>query len=258
VSNFLGFNHYRQLIFLKVAANLRAEASRDYLSYLWWVFEPILHMLVYYFVFGFLLKRGTENFVTFLLTGLIPWLWFIRTITNSMMSIVSGKALMMQVHIPKFVLPTIVICQDAVKQMVVMTVLLLFLFLYGDTLSLCWVALPVLLVTEILVISACAYIVSAVIPFMRDLRFLVSTGLTLLFFCSGIFYSDEMIPAQYHGLFYMNPMANLLRNYRAILIYGQWPEWQALFLIAGGAMVIIALMCMVIRKLDHIYPRVVL
>ena len=67
--------HYRQLVFTKVAANLQTETSRDYLSYLWWVIEPILHMLVYYLVFSFLLSRGTEDYVVFLLTGLIPFFW---------------------------------------------------------------------------------------------------------------------------------------------------------------------------------------
>jgi homopolymeric O-antigen transport system permease protein len=250
--------HYWQFILVKVAANLKAEASRNYLSYLWWVFDPLLNMLVFYLVFGFLLQRGTENFVVFLLTGLIPWLWFSKTVNNSMMSIVQGKGLMMQVHLPKIILPTIIICQDAVKQMVVMLLLLLFIVIYGITPSMCWWALPILLLTQILFVAACAYVVSAIIPFLPDLRFLVAAGLQMLMFGSGIFYSMEMIPDQYHKLFNLNPVANLLNNYRGIFLYNRWPDLQALFLMASGSLIVMFLMFLVLRRLDHVYPRVVL
>ncbi len=257
MNKFEEIDHYRQLIIVKVAANLQAEASRNYLSYLWWVFEPILHMLVFYLVFGFLLQRGTDNYVAFLLTGLIPWLWFNKTISNSMMSIVQGKGLMMLVHLPKIILPTVVICQDMVKQMVVMSVLLLFLLLYGISPGICWFALPLLLLTQALVVSACAYMVAAVVPFLPDLRFLVGAGLQMMMFGSGIFYDADMIPEQYHRLFYMNPMANLMKNYREIFLNNHWPDFLALFYMSCVSLLVIFTMWLIIRKLDHIYPRVV-
>ena len=249
--------HYWQLILVKVAANLRAEAACNYLSYLWWVFEPILHMMVFYIVFGFLLRSGTENFVAFLLTGLVPWLWFNKTISNSMMSIVQGKGLMMQVYLPKMLFPTIVICQDAVKQTIVVVLLVCFLFLYGITPTVCWTALPVLIVTQLLLISACSYFISAVVPFLPDLRFLVNAGMQMLMFGSAIFYNADRIPAKYHEIFYLNPVANLLRNYRDIFLYNMWPDWGALFFISIGSLLVISVMLFVLRRLDHIYPRVV-
>ena len=250
--------HFSQLILVKVAANLRSEASRNYLSYLWWIFEPILHMLVFYLVFGFLLQRGTEDFVVFLLAGLIPWLWFNKTISNSMMSIVQGKGLMMQVHLPKIIFPSIVIFQDAVKQLVVIVLLLFFLIIYGVSPSHCWFALPVLFIAEIVFIAACSYVVAAIIPFLPDLSYLVRACLQMLMFGSGVFYNSEMIPQDYQKLFYLNPMANLLDNYRSILLYRQWPDWQALFVMFGGSLIVIIIMILVLRKLDHVYPRVVL
>lgn len=252
------FQHYVQLIALKVIANLQAEVSRNYLSYLWWVFDPLLHMLVFYLVFGVLLQRGTENFVAFLLTGLIPWLWFNKTISNSMMSIVQGKGLMMQVHLPKVILPTIVIFQDFVKQMIVMVLLITFLLLYGIQPSLYWLSLPFLLLTQIFLIFACGYFVASIVPFLPDLKFLVGAGLHMLMFCSGVFYSINRIPVEYHKLFFMNPMANLLNNYRKIFLYNQWPDWGALLIISGVSLVFIVIMYFIIKRMDYIYPRVVL
>lgn len=252
------FRHYVQLVTIKVIANLQAEVSHHYLNYLWWVLEPLLHMLIFYIVFGLLLQRGTENFVAYLLTGLIPWLWFNRTILNSMMSIVQGRGLMMQVHLPKIILPTIVIFQDFVKQMIVMALLLLFLWLYGIPLNIHWTALPLLILTQLVLICACSYFVAALIPFLPDFKFLVSAGLQMLMFCSGVFYSTDIIPQQYRQFFFMNPIANVINNYRNIFLYSQWPDWHALILIFLVSFVFVLIMALIIKKLDYIYPRVVL
>jgi lipopolysaccharide transport system permease protein len=250
--------HYIQLVAVKVAANLKAEASRHYLNYLWWIFEPMLQMLVFYVVFGLLLQRGTENFVAYLLTGLIPWLWFNRTIANSMLSIVAGRGLMMQVHLPKIILPTIVIFQDLVKQGLVLIVLLIFLIAYGIPPSVYWLCLPFILITQMALICAMAFAVAAVIPFLPDLKFLVRVGLQMMMFCSGVFYSTAIIPAEYKRLFFMNPMANLLNNYRRIFLYAQPPDWQSLFIISAVSLIIIYVMFLIYKKLDHIYPRVLI
>ena len=56
-----------ELIWTKAVFNLRSEVHRNYLSYGWWVLEPLLHMGIYYLVFGLLLQRGDANYSTFLL-----------------------------------------------------------------------------------------------------------------------------------------------------------------------------------------------
>lgn len=251
-------HNYWQLLFFKVRVNLQAEAAQNYLSYLWWIFEPVLNMLVFYLVFGVLLQRGTENFVAFLLTGLIPWLWFNKSITNSMLSIVGGRGLFTQVHLPKIILPSIVLLQDTVKQSIVFLMLLIFLLVYGITPALPWLALPVLLVIQFTITVACAFMAAAIVPFVMDIRFLISAGLQLMMFGSGVFYSIEMIPEQYHSLFFLNPMATLIHGYRRILLDGQWPEWPHLGAIFIMSIVAVLLMAHIFKKLDHVYPRVVI
>ncbi len=44
------------LISYKTYPDLRAEASKTYINYLWWVIDPVLGMLVSYLVFGLLFQ----------------------------------------------------------------------------------------------------------------------------------------------------------------------------------------------------------
>jgi lipopolysaccharide transport system permease protein len=258
MSTSTSFNHYRQFVFVKVAANLRSEAVRNYLSYIWWFLEPLLHMVTYYLVFSLLLRRDTEDFVIFLLIGLIPYLWFSKTISHGMLSIVQGRGLMMQVHLPKIIFPTIVILHDTVKQFVVFIIFLAFILVYGINPSPSWLSFPLIVLSEFLLITACCYLVAAIVPFLPDFSFLVTAGLQLLLFCSGVFYNIEMIAPEYRRIFYLNPMANLLHNYREVLMYDNWPDWHSLAVISGSSIFVICCMWIIIRRFDHIYPRVVL
>jgi hypothetical protein len=42
---------YLELIHYRALSELKMELSRLYLGILWWVFEPILYMVVFYLVF---------------------------------------------------------------------------------------------------------------------------------------------------------------------------------------------------------------
>ena len=91
---------FKDLLIFKTAANLRAEVSRYYLNYLWWIFNPLSTMLVFYLVFGIFLNRGTPHYVGFLLCGITSWQWFANTVNNAAGSIYGGKGLMLQVTYP--------------------------------------------------------------------------------------------------------------------------------------------------------------
>ena len=102
-----------RLVIVKVWFNLRTEAAQHRLSYAWWILEPVLHMGAFYLIFKILLQRGTENFVAFLLCGLVPWLWFAKSVTNSCQSIIQGKGIISQAFIPKAFFPlTAVVPRD--------------------------------------------------------------------------------------------------------------------------------------------------
>lgn len=251
------FSNFINLLLVKVQANLRNEVSRYYLNYLWWVIEPILTMMVFYVVFSILLRRGTPNFTAFLLVGITQWMWFARTVQNGSMSILQGKGLMLQVNIHKSFFPLVVVGRDAFKQLFVTALLLLFLVFYPTPVSTCWVALPLIMFIQLILVASSAMLCAAFVPFLPDLHFIIQTGVQLMFFASGIFYDIESVVLPHHRPFvYLNPMAGLIKNYRDILIYGQWPDWQYLGLVALFSLLFFYVSIRIITYFDHLYPKI--
>lgn len=251
--------HYLNLILYKAGADLRSEAAKTYIGVLWWVLDPILMMAVFYLVFAVLLQRGTEHFVQFLLIGLVAWRWFQGTVTNGANSISGGgKSLMRQVYLPKIIFPLVVVVTDLFKFLVVLLLLLGFLWVSGFAPGFAYLALPLLLLLQLGLIIGLASLLAALVPFLPDLIIMVRHLLQMLFFLSGIFYSVEMIPAEYQSYFFLNPMAVLIDAYRAILMHAQWPSFIRLF----GVLVLVAVVNLlawwVLRACDRLYPKLVM
>lgn len=247
-----------ELIWTKAVFNLRSEVHRNYLSYGWWVLEPLLHMAVYYVVFGHLMQRGGENFPVFLLTGLIPWMWFMKAVGGSSGSILSGQNLMLQVGLPSSVFPLVSILQASMKQIPIFVLLFAFVWLQGYSPGAHWWALIPVIFVQALFTIAFSCTVAAIIPFVRDLTYLVPTGLTFLMFLSGIFYDYRSISPEWQDLFLMNPAAFLLKCYREIFIDMSAPDFHTLLLWGLGSGATCLLLFLAYKRLRYVYPRIVM
>jgi lipopolysaccharide transport system permease protein len=248
-----------QLVAVKVRLNLRSEASQSYLSYAWWVLEPLLFMIVFYVVFKILLHRGTEDFVSFLLCGIVPWLWFQKSVTNSGGSIAQGKSLISQVYLPKTFFPLVVIGQDLVKQFFVFALLFAYLAYKGYSPGLNWLWLLPLALTQVIFIIAVSFVFAFLIPFARDIKYLIDAGLRMMMFGSGVFYSyKSVLLPEHRKLFLLNPMANFIANYRKVLLEDTAPMVNSLLVISVISMLVIASMYMVMRRFDNTLTRLAL
>ncbi|MGB4333591.1 MAG: ABC transporter permease [Chromatiaceae bacterium] len=245
------------LVRYKTYADLRAEAAKTYINYLWWVIDPILSMAVFYLVFSVMLQSGTEGFVAFLLSGLVIWNWYRQSISNAGGAILTGQGLMGQVHVPKLVFPATTLLTDLTKFALVFVLLLVFLWLSGYPVGITYFALPVLLLVQFLLIAAFGCLLAALVPYLPDLRFLVDNLLNLQFFISGVFFMAKDVPPAYHMWFYLNPMAGLIEDFRGLLLHGYWPHWGRLGLVALGASLLLLFAIILIRRFDRDYPRLV-
>lgn len=245
------------LLVFKTGANLRTEVSRYYLNYLWWVFNPLSSMLVFYVVFGIMLDRGTEHFVAFLLCGITSWQWFSNTVNNASNSIYAGRGLMLLVNIPKIFFPLEVLFRDSFKHLFVLALLLTFLTIYPTPTGMTWIALPALLAIQFIINAAFAMLCAALVPFVPDLKFVIQTVIHLAFFGSGIFFSiEDVVLPEHRFIIYLNPMAGLIKSYREILIYANWPDWTYLLWVTVGGVLLLTLSASLIFKFDHTYPRI--
>ena len=212
--------HYLELIWFSTYAELRAERSRSYLGFLWWLLDPALQMGIYYLVFSVILKTASHDYVPFLLIGLTIWQWFKSCVSHGGSAIWQNLGLIRQVKLPAMVFPSVQILADTVKFLFILALLILILWAIGFPPNVSYAALPLVLLTTLLFASAAGYLVAALMPLVPDLRFVIEQLLFIFMFVSGIVFSVNDVTPDLRDL--------LVDAARGILMHGEWPSWAIL------------------------------
>ena len=233
------FRQAIELVDIQARMSLKAEASKLYLAYLWWVLEPLLFVTVFYLVFEVLLQIGREQFLLFLICGKIPFLWFSKSVSSASNSIVRNKGLIGQIDIPKELFPYISIQESLYKQWVVFLVMFSVVIAYGHLPQWNWLWLVPIVVVQYGLIAVCSLIGSLLVSFVADVRLLITMGLMFLMFSSGIFWDINAIPDPQlrEWVLIFNPLAFLIDSYRKVLMEESLYDLKHLAILASVVLI---------------------
>lgn len=249
---------YLQLIWYKALAELKAEAARAYIGFLWWVLEPLLYMAAFYIAFGTGLRQGGVHFLAFLLAGLVPWKWFASTVVSGSSAIQVNSSLIQQVYIPKYVLPWIVVVVNTIKFFIILGLLIILLNLTGYGVAISWLALPAVIAVEFVTILALTSLFAALVPLFPELKLIVENGVIVLMFLSGIFFNIDTMSPRVAVLLRINPMVEVIQSYRDIFLKHAWPDWTGLLWCVVFSVVTYTIAGTVLRKYDRFYVKLMI
>ncbi|MCB1053500.1 MAG: ABC transporter permease [Acidobacteria bacterium] len=244
------------LSYHKAWADLKAETERYFAGFAWWFFEPILHMVTNYVVFSLLLGHNEDNYVAFLLCGLVLWRWIVATVTEGAGSLLTEKWLIQQVYVPKTVMPSVSLFTHTFKFFLVLMVLMIYLWFNGFSPTWDYLYLPYFLLVFFLVIMSMSFLLSSVVPFFPDIRMLLDHFFRLAFFLSGIFFSGDNLPAKVKPIFYLNPFAHLIELTRDVLLNKEVGSLMPLHIILLGALFVLAIGVSLLKKFDSAYAKI--
>lgn len=245
------------MVVYRTIAELKTEASRNYLGILWWFLEPALYMLVFYIVFGIGFRRGDEGFVPFLLCGLVAWKWFDSTIRTASNSISVNSGLIGQVYFPKYILPLSVVLTNTIKFAIIFGLLIGLLLIVGYRPGFAWGWLPLIVLVQFFLVTACALISAALIPFIPDLSYVINYGMTMLFFMSGVFFDVHRMAPEAQEVLNFNPVLLILDAYRGVLLQNEIPSLDHLASVTVVSLILLGVAWPLYLRLDRLFPKVV-
>jgi lipopolysaccharide transport system permease protein len=252
----IALNDFR-LAWYRALMGLKSESRSTRLGYLWWLIEPAMHLVIYYLAFGVLLRHGGDNYVAYLLIGIVHWLWLSKSIMNASSSIMVGRGLILQLPLHVAIFPLAEIFRDAIKQLMVSIILIAVLWLLGYPPGTLLLVYPIIFLIQLLITISLAGLISAAMPFFPDLRVIVPACLQLSMFLSGVFFTKDIISVQYQWLLNLNPIYVLLESYREILIHGGQPDWKILSIIALASLLSCALVLEILSRCNQQYARII-
>ena len=246
-----------------VKAELKSEVAGSFLSWLWWILDPLLYMLVYAFVAGIIFGASSKPyFLVYVFIGLNCWQFFNRVVRNSVKLVSNKKSIVTKVYIPKYMFIFEKIGTNGFKMLVSFVITAVFMIYYQVPLSwnMLWL-LPLLLMLGI-VSFAFSTIIMHFGVFVEDLLNIVTVGLQLVFYMSGIFYdiSDRLAtkhPTMCNILVYGNPVALIMADIRNTLLYNQAPHYLALGIWLVICLLISIIGVKIIYKYENSYVKII-
>ena len=252
----------RRLVWYLANSSLRSKGSESVLGNAWLVIDPALQLLIYYLLVGVILRRPEPAFPLFLFAAILPWRWFTQAVSSSTESVRKMGKVMQQIVFPQIVLPVAAIGASLGSFVFGLIPLLLLYVIYPDRITAWILALPLVMIVQLLWTLPLAFILSAVNVFYNDIGNLVKHFLRLAFYLSPALFSyDKLLKAAESypivvQILHLNPMAWILIAYRDLLYHGRSPDWFGLAVVAAASLPFTLLSLYVFNRLSPKFAKV--
>lgn len=233
------WRHQLELLRELVFRDLRLRYKRSALGILWSLFNPLLQLLVFGFVFSLVLPLNIPHFTLFLFIGLLAWNWFQSSLLEATGAIVDNRDLIRRPGFSSVILPVVPVLTNFIHFLLALPILLVALWWNAIPLNPWIVALPFVLTGQFVVTLSLSYVVAALNVEFRDVRYLLSIILLLGFYLVPIIYDTSSIPLAYQPFYRLNPLVTLIESYRNLLLYGTRAPVGALLLVIAGGLVML-------------------
>jgi len=243
---------YREFLYTNVKKDIRGKYKASFLGVLWSFINPLLQVVVYAIVFPYIMRIQTPNYLIFLICGIIPWTWFVNSLSGGTTTITSNAGLIKKVYFPREILPISVVTSGLVNFLISCIIILLFTIFGGVGISWHIVFLPLIVIVQYIISLALMFLLGAFNVYVKDVEYMVAFILNLFFYATPILYSVDMFSgSKLIWIFKLNPMAHFVDAYRDIFLYHKIPNTTNLFLLLGIGLLLLVVCYSVFKKLER-------
>jgi lipopolysaccharide transport system permease protein len=235
---------YKDLIMLFVKRDFVSMYKQTVLGPAWAVIQPFVTTVIFSLIFGNVAGLAADGVPTFIfyLSGNILWGYFSGCLTKTSNTFIANASILGKVYFPRLVMPITSVISKLIDFAIQFSFMLLFEIYYVVSGNLVHPNLFVL-ITPLLILQmamlglGCGIIVSAATTKYRDLRMVVSFGVSLWMYASPVAYDmfsmSVFAPGgKYYHLYMLNPITSIINVFRyAFLGIGQidwtyyWMGW---------------------------------
>ena len=222
----------RKLILSLSKNDFKTRYAGSYLGIIWAFIQPIVTVLVYWFVFekglkanGINTKEGIEiEFVLWFVAALVPWFFFAEAWGSATNALIEYSYLVKKVVFKISILPIVKIISALYVHVFFVLFIVILYAAYGY--------FPDIYYLQILYYSACifllvlglAYMTSAIVVFFKDLGQIISIVLQVGMWMTPIMWNIDAIElsSKMKFIFKLNPMYYVTLGYRDAFINKVW------------------------------------
>ena len=240
-------NKYLFLQMLKREIQGRYRGSQ--LGFLWAFMYPVLMLLVYTFVFGMVMRvkwgvAGQDNieFGIILFAGLLLHGMLAEVLVGAVGLITGNSQYVKKVVFPLPLLSLVSLANALFHMLLGMLILIVMFLVTGGTLHWTILLAPVVLLPFVLFLLGASWFISVLGVYVRDLSQFMGVLVTIMLFLGPIVYPFSRVPEAIKSyVLWLNPLTIVVEQFRAVVLFGQMPDWNLLGIYSIFAVLMLAL-----------------
>ncbi len=208
----------RHLVYWLTRRDVLLRYRQTRFGLLWVVLQPAAMFSVYLLSLGYFARLPAPSgvpYALYLLTGLVPWLFFQSIVLATSSALQHNMHLITKVYFPRLVLVISAVASASFDYLWMVLILLIVAAAHGmvDMTTLAVIVLWSLVLG--LLAMAIGMAVAALSVYYRDLSVALPMLLQMVFFLSPVVYAVTMVPEAYVFWYYLNPVATLIESVRS-------------------------------------------
>ena len=225
---FENFNLVRRLSLYE----LKSKNKSNLLGMLWEIINPLIQILVYWFVFGSIMQRADIQmsnqsipYIAWLIVGYVLWIFFFQSTIQGSNSIYTRLGMLSKMKFPMSAIPSLVIISQLYVHIAMLLLATVILQFMGIFINIYYLQLIYFCFATICLLFGLALITSTLSTIVRDVHMFLNAALRMFLYISPVLwpishfidYADWLVI-----IIKMNPLYYLIEGYRAAFFGTGW------------------------------------
>ncbi len=253
------FKRYNAYAKYASKAELKSEVASSYLTWFWWILDPLFFMLIYTFIVEVVFSSSIPKLPVFVMCGITIWNLFNKNLITCVKIIRSNRGIISQKYIPKFILVVEKLYVNFIKFIISFALLILMAILFRVKITFNIVYIIPLILLLLILSFGLSNILAHFGVFIEDSANVLQIILRLMFYLSGIFYSisDKLSSNLAYVMLRVNPLAYIIEDFRNVFMYGISINYSLYIYWLLISIIISILSIKLIYKYENSYAKVI-
>ena len=230
--------HNRRMIFSLARNDFKTKYAGSYLGIVWAFVQPVVTVLVYWFVFQVGLKSPGPNdfpFVLWMIAGLVPWFFFSDVLNAGTNALIEYSYLVKKVVFKISILPIVKVISALFVHLFFIAFSVFLFAVMGKLPPVHIIQIVYYSMALICLVVALSYLTCSIMPFFRDFSQIINVILNIGMWATPILWDKTTIPnipGWLDNILKLNPLYYIVQGYRDSFMNGVWffeHPWHTLY-----------------------------
>jgi lipopolysaccharide transport system permease protein len=249
---------HRELLWNLTLRDIKSRYAQSFLGIAWAIIQPVSLVLTFTLL-GKLVNIDTEGIPgpVFNFAGVLLWTFFSAGLNTAIASVVSNASLVRKIYFPREIFPMAAIAATAFDMAISTAIFAGFLVAYKVQVTAMVLLAPVILVVQVVLMLAIALIGAGLNVYFRDIRTALPLVFQIWMFATPVFYSAAKVPDEWKAVYFLNPMAHIVENFRRVVLKGLPPDYFSLLIALVLSLVLLFVCYKLFRRLEKKFADVI-